>query len=171
MAQTSRKQNPKVLIRVYRQGNPRGQWGGPGRAGPAMAGFFVEPRPLDFWQLEKSFQRTPAPKFFASPLYLKRFVKKIRYLVPPVVSPYRRYAYFTVLAFLVIPPSQLTETLNQTEKRSQLAHSVCHENDGFMIVAVIQNARRPHSRSESPEILGRIVFFITAVGRSPPPRC
>jgi hypothetical protein len=171
VAQTSRKQNQKVLIRVYRQGSSVGHWGGPGRAGPAMAGFFVEPRPLDFWKLEKSLLRTPTPKLIDCPRYLKRFVKKIRYLVPPAISPYRRYAYFTVLAFLVIPPDQLSETLSQTEKRSQLAQSVCHENDGFMIVAVIQNARRPHSRSESPEILGRIVFFITAVGRSPPPRC
>ena len=171
MAQTSRKHNQKVLIRVYRHGNSGGQSGGPGRAGPAMTGFFVEPLPLDFWKLERSLIRTPIPKFVSSPLCLRRFVKKIRYLVPPAISPYRRYACFTVLAFLVIPSSQLSESLNQNEKRCQLAHSVCHQNDGFMIIAVIQNARRPHSRSESPEILGRIVFFITAVGRSPPSGC
>lgn len=171
MAQKSHKDNQKLLIRVYQPGTPSGRWGGPGRAGPAMTGMFVEPFPLDFWKLERSFVRTPHQHFIPCPHSLRRFVKKIRYLIPPSLSPYHRYACFSVIAFLVIPSSQFSESLDHNEKRCSLAQCVCHQNDGFMIIAVIQSARRPNSRSESPEILGRIVFFITAVGRSPPSSC
>jgi hypothetical protein len=171
VAQKSLKNNQKLVIRVYKRGGSGGRWGGPGRAGPAMTGLFVEPFPLDFWKLEKSFVRTSSPHFIPSHDSVRRFIKKIRCLVPPAVSPYHRCACFTVLAFLVIPSGQIPESLNPNDKRSSLAHCVSHQNDGFMIIAVIQSARRPNSRSESPEILGRIVFFITAVGRSPPSFC
>jgi hypothetical protein len=133
-----------------------------------MAGMFVEPFPLDFWKLERSYVLSSSQNFIACHVSLRRFIKKIRCLVPPAVSPYHRYACFTVLAFLAIPASQIPESLSLNEKQSSEAHSVCHQNDGFLIIAVFQSARRPHSRSMSPEILGRIVFFISAVGRSPP---
>jgi len=169
--QKSRKDNPKLHIRVYQPGSPGVRASGPGRAGPAMTGLFVEPFPLDFWKLERSFVRTPPQDFFPCHKSLKRFVRTARYLIPLSLSPHHRYACFSVIAFLVIPSSQFSEFLESDEKRCSSAHYVCHQNDGFVIIAVIQGARRPNSRSESPEILGRIVFFITAVGRSPPSFC
>ncbi|MBI4963335.1 MAG: hypothetical protein HY913_08660 [Desulfomonile tiedjei] len=129
-----------------------------------MSGFFVEPFPLDFWKLEKSFTRSRVFSPFYPP-WVRRFVNNIRCLP---LSPYHRYACYTIVAFLVIPSASLSESFNQDAKSRSTKPCVCYVPEGFLIVAVLHTARRRYSRSESPEILGRIVFFITAVGRSPP---
>ncbi len=54
----------KFLVRVCKKGQ-RVTRGGPGWAGPALTGFFVEPFPLDFWKLEKSFSLSRPSRLFA----------------------------------------------------------------------------------------------------------
>jgi hypothetical protein len=164
MVQKNRTKSSKWQVRVYRPRTRVLNRGAPGREGPAMSGFFVEPFPLDFWKLEKSFSRTRVSSPFYPP-WVRRFINNIRSLP---LSPYHRYACYTIVAFLVIPSASLSESFNQDARNQSTARHVFFVHDGLLIVAVVHTARRRHSRSESPEILGRVVFFITAVGRSPP---
>lgn len=161
--QKRRKSNSKLLIPVYRHRAGLKYRGGPGRAGPALAGFFVEPFPLDFWKLERSFELTSK----SSPLFcaqsIRRFIRQIRPL-----SPYQGYACLTVITYLIIPAPSQSASLTEDAKRCSTTRCWCQVHSGLLIVAVVHTARRRYSRSESPEIPGRIVFFITAVGRSPP---
>jgi len=156
------------LIRVSRKPASNRSAGGPGRAGPAFADFFVEPLPLDFWKLEKSFATTRATPLLVYPSCIKRFIKGVRNRIPRPRSQRHRSTYFTFIALLLTPSPTLSDSIATDAKRCSLARRILTLDDGFLIVAVIQTVRRRHSRSESPEILGRIVFFITAVGRSPP---
>jgi hypothetical protein len=158
-----RKSGSNLLIPVYRHRAGLRHCGGPGRAGPAMSGLFVEPFPLDFWKLEKSFVLTPHCDAVRRLLSLKRLIRQIR-----PMSPYHGYACFTVITFLVISSPALSASLNEDARRCSSLPCFIQVHSGLFIVAVIHAARRRHSRSESPEIPGRIVFFITAVGRSPP---
>jgi hypothetical protein len=162
------KESYQLLIRVGRKPISNGSAGGPGRAGPAFADFFVEPFPLDFWNLEKSFARTRPTPLLVYPSCIKSFVKGVRNRNPRPLSQRHRCTYFTFIALLLIPSPTLSDSIATDAKRCSLTRRILTLDDGFFIVAVIQAIRRPHSRSESPEILGRIVFFITAVGRSPP---
>jgi len=164
VVQKKRTSNSRWQVRVYRPRARALNRGAPGRESPAMSGFFVEPFPLDFWKLEKSFARTRVSSPFYPP-WIRRFVQNIRSLP---LSPYHRYTCYTIVAFLVIPSASLSESFNQDARSYSSSRSVYHVHDGLLIVAVVHTARRRHSRSESPEILGRIVFFITATGRSPP---
>jgi len=164
VVQKIRTNRSKWQVRVYRPGNHKLNRGGPGREGPAFTGFFVEPFPLDLWKLEKSFARSRTASPFYPP-WVRRFVNNIRNLP---LSPYHRYTCYTIVAFLVIPSASLSESFNQDAKSHSTNRCVYYVHDGFLIVAVVHTARRRHSRSESPEILGRTVFFILATGRSPP---
>ncbi len=162
-----RKNNAKVSrwqVRVYRPRTRVLDQTAPGREAPAMSCFFVEPFPLNFWKLEKSFARTRVSSL-SYLLWVRRFVRNLRCLPLP---PYHRYTCYTIVAFLAIPSASLSESFNQEARNQSTARHVDFVHDGLLIVAVVHTARRRHSRSESPEILGRIVFFITAVGRSPP---
>ena len=164
MVQKKRTNKSRWQVRVYGSRAPALNRGAPGREGPAMSGFFVEPFPLDFWKLDKSFARTRVSSPFYPP-WIRRFVQNIKSLP---LSPYHRYTCYTIVAFLVIPSASLSESFNQDARKYSSSRSVYYVHDGLLIVAVVHTARRRHSRSESPEILGRIVFFITATGRSPP---
>ena len=164
MVQKNRTKRSKWQVRVYRPRTRVLNRGAPGREGPAMSGFFVEPFPLDFWKLEKSFAKTRVSSPFYPP-WVRRFVNNIRCLP---LSPYHRYTCYTIIAFLVIPSASLSESFNQDAKSHATNRCVYYVHDGVLIVAVVHTARRRHSRSESPELLGRIVFFIIATGRSPP---
>lgn len=163
MVPKRRKSRSKLLIPVYRHRAGLMHRGGPGRAGPAMTGLFVEPFPLDFWKLEKSFILTPRSEAFLRLQSLKRLIKQIR-----PMSQYHGYACFTVIAYLVVSSPIVSASLNEDAKRCSSSRCFFQIHSGLFIVAVIHAARRRHSRSESPEIPGRIVFFVTAVGRSPP---
>ena len=160
VSRKSQKNSGQWLIRVYRKKSRKTSSGGPGRAGPALTGFFVEPFPLDFWKLEKSFTRSPS--------CVKSLIKNIRNLNPRTLSSRYRHTYFTFIALLIVPFPTLSDSIATDVKRCSSARRAGAMNGGFIIVALVQRARRRHSRSESPEILGRIIFFITAVGRSPP---
>ena len=156
------------LIRAYRKKTRKTSLGEPGRAGPAFTGFFVEPLPLDFWKLEKSFTRSSTTPLLVYPSCVKSFVKNIRNLNPRTLSSRYRHTYFTFIALLIVPFPTLSDSIATDVKRCSSARRVGAMNGGLVIVALVQRARRRHSKSESPEILGRIIFFITAVGRSPP---
>ena len=156
------------LIRAYRKKARKTSLGGPGRAGPALTGFFVEPLPLDFWKLEKSFTRSSTTPLLVYPSCVKSFVKNIRNLNPRTLSSRYRHTYFTFIALLIVPFPTLSDSIATDVKRCSSARRACTLNGGLVIVALVQRARRRHSKSESPEILGRIIFFITALGRSPP---
>lgn len=171
MSRKARKNSYKWLVRVYRNKLSEGSEGGRERAGPALAGFFVEPLPLEFWKLEKSFVRSTSPPLLVYPSCVKGFINNIRNLIPRTLSPRYRHTYFTFIALLIIPYPTLSDSIANDAKRCSLARRVRDLNDNLLIVAFIQSVRRRHSRSESPEILGRTVFFIVAVGRSPPLRC
>lgn len=169
MARRKTTSNCRSVIRVYLKRACRvPSLGGPGRAGPAMAGFFVEPVGLDFWNLEKSFVMTRATGARVFPNCLRSFVRNIRTLTPLTLFPRHRYTYLTFIALLIVPFPVLTDSIASDAKRCSVERRICTLNDGYVLVAVIQTVRRPHSRSESPEILGRVVFFVLAVGRSPP---
>ena len=163
MVRKKRKNGSKLLIPVYRHRAGVTCRGGPGRAGPALTGFFVEPFPLDFWKLERSFRQTASYGPVVCATSLKRLLRQIRPL-----SPYHGYACLTVITYLVIPSPTHSDSLNEDVKRCSSARCFYHVHSGLLIVALVHTARRRHSRSESPEIPGRIIFFVTAVGRSPP---
>jgi hypothetical protein len=158
-----RKSKSKLLIPLCRRRVGVSQSGGPGRAGPAFTGFFVEPFPLDFWKLEKSFELTARAASFISARNIGRLIRQIRPL-----SPYQGYACLTVITYFIIPSPTQSDSLNEDAKRCSLTRCFCQVHSGLLVVAVMHAARRRHSKSESPEIPGRIVFFVTAVGRSPP---
>ncbi len=168
MSRKSPKNSCRWLIRVCRKRTRKRSSGGPGRAGPALTGFFVEPFPLDFWKLEKSFTKSPTTPLLVYPSCVKSFVKNIRNLNPRTLSPRYRQTYLTFIALLIVPFPTLSDSIADDVKRCSSARRVGAMNGGFVIVALVQRARRRHSKSESPEILGRIIFFIVAVGRSPP---
>ncbi len=168
MSRKSQKNSGQWLIRVYRKKTRKTSSGGPGRAGPALTGFFVEPFPIDFWKLEKSFTKSSTTPLLVYPSCVKSFVKNIRNLNPRTLSSRYRHTYFTFIALLIVPFPTLSDSIATDVKRCSSARRVGAMNGGFIIVALVQRARRRHSKSESPEILGRIIFFITAVGRSPP---
>jgi hypothetical protein len=162
------KNRSKLVVRVYRKGQRVARWGGPGWAGPAFGGLFVEPLPLDFWKLEKSFTLSTPSRLFAYPKAIRRFAQRFRQGSPTPLSPYRKRACMMVIAFFVIPSPSLTDSVTQDARRcSQFPH-VSQEHGGLLIIEIVQTSIARHSRSESPEIPGRIVFFVTAVGRSPP---
>ncbi len=168
MSRKRHKESYQWLIRVGRKPAPKGPGGGPGRAGPAFADFFVAPFPLDFWKLETSFARTRPTPLLVYPNCVKSFIKGVRNRIPRPLSQRHRYTYFTFIALLLIPSPTLSDSIATDAKRCSLLRRIFTLDDGFFIVAITQRVRRRYSRSESPEILGRIVFFITAVGRSPP---
>ncbi len=168
MSRKRHKESYQWLIRVGRKPAPNGCARGPGRAGPAFADFSVEPFPLDFWKLEKSFVRTRPTPLLVYPSCIKSFIKRARNRIPRPLSHRHRCTYLTFIALLLTPSPTLSDYIATDAKRCSLARWTLTLDDGFLIVAVIQTVGRLHSKSESPEILGRIVFFITAVGRSPP---
>lgn len=168
MSRKRHKESYQLLIRVGRRPASNGLARGPGRAGPAFADFFVQPFPLDFWKLEKSFARTRPTPLLVYPSFIKSFIKGVRNRIPRPLSQRHRCTYLTFIALLLIPSPTLSDSIVTDAKRCSLACRILTLDDGFLIITVIQTVRRRHSRSESPEILGRIVFFITAVGRSPP---
>jgi hypothetical protein len=162
------KAKSTVLIGVRRNARTMVRWGGPGRVGPAFAGLFVEPLTLDFWKLEKSFVLTPSSSPFPCPRAVKRLSNQVRGLSRQPFLPHHRHALLTVIAFLVIPASTPSASLSEDARRLCSTLCLCQVHGGLLVVAVVHTARKRHSRSDSPELSGRIVFFITAVGRSPP---
>ncbi len=168
LSRKSPKNSCQWLVRLYRKQTRESSAGGPGRAGPALTGFFVEPFPLDFWKLEKSFTKSPSTPILVYPSCVKSLIKNIRNLNPRTLSPRYRHTCFTLIALLIVPFPTLSDSIADDAKRCSLARRDGTMNGGFVIVALVQRAKRRHSRSESPEILGRIIFFIVAVGRSPP---
>lgn len=168
MARKSLKAGSTVVIGVRPNGRTVVRWGGPGRAGPAFTGLFVEPFALDFWKLEKSFILTPASNPFPCHRAVKRLSNHVRGLSRQPLLPHHRTAFLTVIAFLVIPSPTLSDSLSEDARRFSSTLCFCQVHGGLLIVAVLHTARKLHSRSVSPEIPGRIIFFITAVGRSPP---
>ena len=168
MARKHVKARSTVLIGMPRNGRTVVRWGGPGRAGPAFAGLFVEPFALDFWKLEKSFVLTPSSNPLPCPRAVKRLSNQVRGLSRQPFLPHHRHTLLTVIAFLVIPASTPSASLTEDARRLCSTLCFCQVHGGLLVVAVVHTARKRHSRSDSPEISGRIVFFITAVGRSPP---
>jgi hypothetical protein len=168
VSRKSPKNSCHWVVRVFRKRTRKGSSGGPGRAGPALTGFFVEPFPLDFWKLEKSFVRSASDPLLVYPGCVKSFIKNIRNLNPRTLSPKYRYTCFTFIALFIVPLPTLSDSIANDAKRCSLARRDGTLNGGFVIVALVQRAKRRHSRSESPELLGRTIFFIVAVGRSPP---
>jgi len=163
VAPKSHKTRARVLIPVHRQTGGLSHMGGPGRAGPALTGFFVEPFPIDFWKLKRSFALSAPSSPFLGAQSLRRLSKQGRHL-----SPYQSYACLAIITFFVIPSPTQAASLNEDAKRCSSTRCFYQVLSGLLIVAIVHAARGRHSRWESPEIPGRIVFFITAVGRSPP---
>jgi hypothetical protein len=164
MVQKKRTKRSQWQVRVYRHLTRVREGEPPSRVGPAMSDFSVEPFPLAYWKLDKSFIRTSS----VSPLFpprLRCFVQNIRSLP---LSAFHRNTCYTIVAFLVIPSASVPESFNQDARIHAAKRFGYYMHDGLLVFAVVHTARRRHSRSESPELLGRIVFFITAVGRSPP---
>jgi hypothetical protein len=160
------KNRSKFLVRVCKKGQRVTHWGAPGWAGPALTGFFVEPFPLDFWKLEKSFSLSRPSRLFACTKAIRHFAQHFKQGAQPPLSPYRRRACMMVVAFFVIPSPNSTDSVTQDARRC--SQVVSQEHGGLLIIEIVQTSRARHSKSESPEIPGRIVFFVTAVGRSPP---
>lgn len=156
------------LTRARRKRRIVVHWGGPGREGPALDGLFVEPRPLDFWKLEKSRALSPRSSPIPYPRALKRLLHHVRGLSLQPLVPRYQYTFLTVITYLIIPSSTLSDLVNEDGKRFCSTRSLCQVHGSLLIVAIVHTARSRYSRSRSPEIPGRIVFFITAVGRSPP---
>jgi hypothetical protein len=157
------KSKAKLLIPVCRRRTGVSYRGGPGRAGPALTGFFVEPFPLDFWKLERSYELTARIGPLISAQNIRRLIRQIRPL-----SPYRGYACLTVITYFIVSSPNHSASVHEDARRCSATRCFYQVASGLLVVAVMHAARRRHSKSESPEIPGRIVFFVTAVGRSPP---
>jgi hypothetical protein len=156
------------LIKVYKLRTNTGACAAPGRIGPAMAGFFVEPMPLDYWRLKKSLKLTRNSPPLPCPDSLMRCFGKFIGILRHSSEPDSRRAYCAIIALLVIPTQTLSETVPHFYNRSRAIRYVFPIDGEIVIVAVVFGERRRHSSLASPEIIGRVVFFILAVGRSPP---
>jgi hypothetical protein len=162
------KRGSKLLIGVYKRGKPVTRNGGPGRAGLAFGDFCVEPFPLDFWKLKRSFSLSRPSGRFACPQTIRRLAQRFRLGGHLPLSPYHRQACLMVIAFFVIASPTSTDSVTQDARRISLVPSIGQAHAGLLIVEVVQTSIRRGSRARSPEIPGRIVFFVSAVGRSPP---
>lgn len=157
----------KKLSRV-RQPGVRLTLVGPGRAGHALADFWVEPQPLAYWKLKKSFVRIPPSSLFMCPRWIGRFIDKVRGSHTRPLSPRERCLCLTVVTFLFIPFPYSSQSVSEDARRCSSTCGAREFQGGLLIVAVVQTARYRHSRSQAPEMPGRIVFFVVAMGRSPP---
>lgn len=159
--------------RSLRKLNPAYQHGtravpfAPGREGPAMADFFAEPLSLDFWKLRKSFVRTRSSALLICPRWIGILIKKVTGSVARPLSPSQRLCLI-VTTLLLMPLARPLQWFRAEGKRCSSTPCACQSRGNVLHEAVGHAARRRHSRSESPEIPGRIVSFITAIGRSPP---
>jgi hypothetical protein len=168
VARSDFRRGSKLLIRVYKREKPLTRYRGPGKAGLAFGDFCVEPFPLDFWKLKKSFSLSRPSGLFACPQTIRRLAQRFRLGGHLPLSPYHRQACLMVIAFFVIPSPTPTDSLTQDARRISLVPSIGQEHAGLLVVEVVQTSIRRGSRARSPEIPGRIVFFVSAVGRSPP---
>jgi hypothetical protein len=159
----------KWLVKIYRLQAERGVRPCPGRIGPAMAGFFVEPMPLDFWRLKKSPRRSPQSSFPPLPAPLHRCFDKLRDVLRHSPEPAATSARFAIVTLLAVPTQPPLPTTPNCYNQRLAIRYVFPIDGGIVIVALVFGERRRYSRLASPEIIGRIVFFILAVGRSPPP--
>jgi hypothetical protein len=139
----------------------------PGREGPAMADFFAEPQTLDFWKLRKSFVRTRSSALQICPRCIGILIKKVTGSVARPLSPSQRIC-LVVGTLVLIPLARPLQWFLAEGRRCASTLCAWQSLGSVLREAVGHAARRRHSRSESPEIPGRIVSFITAIGRSPP---
>ena len=139
----------------------------PGREGPAMADFFAEQQTLDFWKLRKSFVRTRSSALLICPRCIGVLIKKVTGSVARRLSPSQGIC-LVVATLLLIPLARPLQRFRAEGRRCSSTPCACQSRGSVLHEAVGHAARRRHSRSESPEIPGRIVSFITAIGRSPP---
>jgi hypothetical protein len=159
--------------RSLRKLNPAYQHGtsavpfAPGREGPAMADFFAEPLSLDFWKLRKSFVRTRSSALLVCPRCIGILIKKVTGSVASRLSPSQRVC-LVVGTLLLIPLARPLQWFRAEGRRCASTLCACQSWGSVLHEAVGHAARRRHSRSQSPEIPGRIVSFIIAIGRSPP---
>ncbi len=153
-----------------RDGAPVARFG-PERAGPAFADFCVEPQLLAFWKLKNSFVRTPPPHFVICPKCIARFVRQVMGSSSHSLSPSQRFVFLTVATLFLFPsrgPSESLELLIEEGRRCSSPRCACKLSGCLLDEAVGQPAMRRHSRSQAPELPGRMVFFTIATGRSPP---
>jgi hypothetical protein len=141
---------------------------GPGRVGPALADFWVEPQPLAYWKLKKSFVRTPPYNLSVCRRHMGRFVESARGPISRPLSPRERCLCQTIVTLLFNPFPYSSQSVSEDARRCSSARCAREFHGGLLIVAIVQTARHRHSRSQGPEMLGRIVFFVVATGRSPP---
>lgn len=141
---------------------------GPGRAGPAMADFWVEPQPLDFWNLKKTFVKTPPSDFFIGSQFIELFLRQVRGSDARQLSKRQSYVCLTAVVLLFIPFPNSSQFVSEDARRCSSTLCSCDLDSGVLIVAVVQTARYRRSWSQAPETPGRITFFVIATGRSPP---
>lgn len=149
-------------------GQERFALSGPGREAPALADFCVEPQLLEFWELKKSFARTPRLKFAMYGSGIQRVIKIIRHSATRPLTPRQRCVCLTMVALLLIPLPHSSQSVRENAIRCSSTRCAYRLHRVLLIVAVEHTARRRHSRAQSPDIPGRIIFFVTATGRSPP---
>lgn len=141
---------------------------GPGRAGPALGDFCVEPLPLDFWKLKRSYVQTTPPVLLICPHRFARFIKKLQGTVIDPLAPSRRHACLMVAILFTIPSATVSATEGRSGRGYALALCVCQLDAGTVGTGWKQAPKGRHARWQSPEIPGRVIFFIVATGRSPP---
>jgi len=141
---------------------------GPGRAGPALTDFWAEPLPLDYWKLKKSFDRTRASSPILYSRYIAPVLRRVLTSATRPLSSCGQYTCLTVVTLLLIPFPIPSEAIQADARRCSSSHCAYLLHSGLLIIIVGHAAARRHSRSQSPEIPGRIIFFVTATGRSPP---
>ncbi len=141
---------------------------GPGREGPAFADFCIEPQLLDFWGLEKSFARTRLPRFIRFLGRARRAIKTAHQSAARPLSPRQKYVCLTLVALFVIPSITSFQSVRENVLSRFSTRCAYQLRRVLLIIAVAYTAKRRHSRSQSPEIPGRISFFVIATGRSPP---
>lgn len=141
---------------------------GPGRADPAPVDFRTKPLPPMIWRLETSFVRTPAPDPIISNQHSRPIIKQA------LSSTMRRlYQHQGCVppAATKPPLTQLTtasESIREYSKYYSANSCIKLFHRSSLIISVVPTAARRHCRSLSPEIPGRIVFFVIETGRSPP---
>ena len=155
-----RRRTSRAAIRLVRFG--------PGRAGPALADFCVEPLPLDFWKLKRSNVRTPAPVLLICPHRFARFIKRLKGTATDPFVPSRRHACLLVAILFAIPSATVAAAEGRGGKDYTLALCVCQLDAGTIGTGLKQAPKGRYARWQSPEIPGRVIFFIVATGRSPP---
>lgn len=156
------------ICRRDRQGAVRLASWGPGREIATMGEFCIEPQLLSLWKLKKSVAKSLSSHVPVLPRCIGRSIKRSKGPLGHSLSLDQKLAFLSVSAYLLLPSSGTPQLIQAEGTTCSGTRCACRLHGSLLREVVSHTARRRHSRSLSPELPGRIIFFIAAMGRSPP---